>query len=58
MEPGTTSVGVPDRQGVLLDQPNEPIPHAIVNLGDPKANDQIIARKPGDPGAFQNLETL
>ncbi len=58
MEPGTTSLVCPIVKVFFSTKSNEPIPHAIVNLGDPKANDQIVARENPATWGFPNLETL
>lgn len=58
MEPGSTSLVCPIVKVFFSTKSNEPIPHAIVNLGDPKASDQIVARENPATWGFPNLEAL
>lgn len=58
MEPGSTSLVCPIVKVFFSTKSNEPIPHAIVNLGDPKAHDQIVARENPATWGFPNLEAL
>ncbi|MDE2000167.1 MAG: HD-GYP domain-containing protein, partial [Burkholderiales bacterium] len=58
MEPGSTSLVCPIVKVFFSTKSNEPIPHAIVNLGDPKASDQIVARENPATWGFPNLDAL
>ncbi len=58
MEPGTTSLVCPIVKAFFSTKSNEPIPHVVMNLGDPKANDQIVARENPATWGFPNLEAL
>ena len=58
MEPGTTSLVCPIVKVFFSTKSNEPIKHALVNLGDPKANDAIVARENPTTWGFPNLEAL
>ena len=58
MEPGTTSLVCPIVKVFFSTKSNEPIKHALVNLGDPKANDAIVARENPATWGFPNLEAL
>ncbi|HET8869959.1 MAG TPA: HD-GYP domain-containing protein [Aquabacterium sp.] len=58
MEPGSTSLVCPIVKVFFSTKSNEPIPHALVNLGDPKAHDQIVARENPATWGFPNLEAL
>lgn len=58
MEPGTTSLVCPIVKVFFSTKSNEPIKHTLVNLGDPKANDAIVARENPATWGFPNLEAL
>lgn len=58
MEPGTTSLVCPIVKVFFSTKSNEPIQHALVNLGDLKANDAIVARENPTTWGFPNLEAL